>query len=134
MRYITDHEINAANQQRNVIALDGPGHGGACHLYEIDGFDTTTNPSDPFITRHGQPGRYATILFQNGPIGEVGINGITNEALLAVVIDRLRGFQRGRYACRANAHALVRLEQAMGWLHHRTRARIERGVEGTNQL
>lgn len=133
MRFILDHEINIANQQRNVIALDAPGHGGACHLYEIDGFDTATNPSDPFIARHGQPGRYATILFQNGPISEVGINGITDEALLAVVIDRLRGFQSGQYACRENALALTNLEQAMHWLHHRTRDRTVRGVEGTNQ-
>lgn len=118
MRDIFDHEINIANQQLNVVALDVFGHGGASHLYEIE---------------HHPSGLTVRIPFQNGPISEVGVNGITNEALLAVVIDRLRGFQRGRYACRENALALTNLEQAMHWLHHRTRDRIERGVEGTSQ-
>lgn len=134
MRYIFDHGINIANQQLNVIALDEPGAGGANHLYMIEGFDTASNPSDPFVSRHGQPATHATVLFQNGPVGEVGINGITNEALLAVVIDRLRGFQSGQYACRENALALTNLEQAMHWLHHRTRDRTVRGVESTNQV
>lgn len=119
MRYITDHEINPVDQQLNVIALDGPGHGGACHLYEIE-----YHPAGPVVR----------IPFQNGPVGEAGINGITNEALLAVVIDRLRGFQSWQYACRENALALTNLEQAMHWLHHRTRDRVARGVEGTTQV
>lgn len=32
-------------------------------------------------------------------IAEVGTNGITHEALLAVLIDRLQSFQRGEYSC-----------------------------------
>ena len=72
--------------------------------------------------------------FQNGPIGEFGVNGISNEALLAIVEDRLKGFQSGDYACRENALALTKLQEAMMWLHSRTRARVARGVEGTHQV
>lgn len=56
------------------------------------------------------------------------------EALLAVVIDRLRGFQSGPYGCRENAVALTKIEEATMWLQKRTRDRMARGVEGTNKL
>lgn len=65
------------------------------------------------------------------PVGDSGFNGISNEALLAVIIDRMRGFQSGEFKCRENAIALTHLEDAMHWLQHRTRHRVARGVEGT---
>jgi len=69
--------------------------------------------------------------FQNGPIAENGVNGITQEALIAVCIDHLESFQTGPYACRENAIALTKLQEAQMWLHKRTLDRMERGVEGT---
>ncbi len=72
------------------------------------------------------------ISFQNGPIKEVGVNGVTHEALLAILIDRLRSFQAGPYSNRANAIALTKMEEALMWLQQRTRERIKRGVEGTH--
>ncbi len=72
------------------------------------------------------------IKFQRGPIKEVGVNGLSNEALLAIVIDRLRGFQLGEFACHENAMALTMAEESLAWLKIRTQQRIERGVEGTN--
>jgi hypothetical protein len=136
MRTITSHIVNPANDQLTITVLDAPGQGNACHLYMLQGFDTTTNPSDPFVARHGAPAEHATVLFQNGPIGEggVGVNGITHEALIAILIDRLEGFQSGPYACRENALALTKLQEAAHWLHHRTRARMARGVEGTHKV
>ena len=53
-------------------------------------------------------------------------------SLLAIVIDRLRAFQAGPFACRENALALTKIEEAQHWLLHRTRARMTRGVEGKN--
>lgn len=134
MREIYDHKINAANGQLTVTAVDEPGSGGANHLYEIRGFDTSLNVSDPFTDCYGDSATHSTILFQNGPINEVGVNGVTHEALLAVLIDRLRGFQAGLYACRENALALTKLEEALMWLEHRTKGRLARGVEGTHTV
>lgn len=57
-----------------------------------------------------------------------------NEALLAIVEDRLQGFQSGQYACRENALALTKLQEAMMWLQKRTRDRMARGVEGSNAV
>lgn len=126
MRTITDHQVNPANDKLNISVVDKPGAGGANHHYYIDGFDTGTNPSASFHTNH------LILLFQNGPINEVGVNGVTHEALLAVVVDRLRSFQSGPYACRENALALTKLEEGLMWLLQRTRGRMARGVEGTH--
>lgn len=134
MRMLEDFKVNPANDKLTVTVTDEPGAGGAQHLYMIEGFDTTSNPSCPFVKRHGAPAKHATILFQNGPINEVGVNGITQEALLAIVCDRLRSFQAGPYASRENALALTKLEEAQHWLLHRTRARMARGVEGTHKV
>lgn len=134
MRELHDHKVNRANDVLTVEVQDVPGSGGASHLYHITGFDSASNPSDPWTARHGQSAKHSTILFQNGPIGEVGVNGLTHEVLLAVIIDRLRCFQAGPYASRENALALTKLEEATHWLHSRTRARMARGVEGTHQV
>ncbi len=134
MRTITEHAVNPANDKLTITVEDDPGAGGANHLYMIRGFDTKTNPSCPFTARHGQSAQHATVLFQNGPINEAGVNGVTHEALLAIVIDRLRSFQAGPFACRENALALTKLEEAQHWLLSRTRARMARNVEGTHTV
>src|ERR1051325_276783 len=109
------------------------GQGGANHRYEMTGMDATTNPSrsqnEPDVSFCRQ-----VVLFQNGPIKEFGVNGITQEALLAIVIDRLRSFQAGPFSCRENAIALTHCEEALMWLQRRTVARIKRGVEGTHAI
>lgn len=134
MRTIDDHKVNPANDVLTITVADEPGAGGASHLYQVTGFNTASNPSDPFTERHGQPAEHATILFQNGPIAEVGVNGLTHEALLAIVADRLRSFQKGPYACKANACALTHIEEAQHWLQQRTIERMRRGVEGTHTV
>lgn len=128
MRELTDHQVSPADKALIVAAVDEPGSGGANHHYEITGFTGDTNPSA--LSDDGQD--YVSILFQNGPIGEVGVNGITDGALLAIVADRLRGFQHGPYTSYCNERALMHIEDAQGWLKHRTLARMSRGVEGTH--
>ncbi len=119
MRAITDHIINPANDRISITVMDEPGAGGACHHYAVD-VDGSENGLD--------------VYFQNGPIAEEGVNGITQEVLLAIVIDRLRSFQNGPFACRENALALTKIEEAQHWLLSRTRARMARGVEGTHTV
>jgi hypothetical protein len=131
MREIRDHIANAANESLKIAVIDEPGHGGACHRYDITGFDTKTNPAR--VGEGGYESSFARlpIVFQNGPIKEHGVNGVTNEALLAVLIDRMQSFQTGDFRCRENAIALTHLEEALLWLQKRTRDRLARGVEGT---
>jgi hypothetical protein len=60
-------------------------------------------------------------------------DGLTTEALLAIALDRLQGAQKREFSCRENAIAITHLEEAMHWLHHRTRDRANREVEGVLQ-
>jgi len=120
-RTLTDHVCNPANDRIVIEVTDAPGAGGASHQYLA---------MWPFMDGPGIAGS-VVIRFQNGPIAENGVNGVTQEALLAIVIDRLRSFQAGPYSCRENALALTKCEEALMWLQKRTRDRMRRGVEGT---
>lgn len=123
-RHLTSHKVNGLNERIQIRVQDEPGSGGANHRYCLyvpnDAFNEELNAS--LVTE---------ISFQNGPINEAGVNGISNESLLAIVEDRLKGFQSGPYACGENGLALAHVQDAMHWLHHRTRERVARGVEGT---
>ena len=131
MRTIDAHKVNRCNESLTIEALDEAGPGGANHHYLITGYHSKGNPSADASTRDETS---THLLFQNGPILEAGVNGVTNEALLAIVLDRLEKFQEGDYRCRENALAITKLEEAMHWLNHRTRQREARGVEGTHKV
>lgn len=142
MRNITDHRVNGLNEAIRVTAAGAPGPGGANTHYKLSlvtesiqhGFDSV--PSKAIELE---------VVFQNGPIqSPADMNGFSNESFVAMVIDRMRGFQygrkadgsfdeamRGKFACRENAVALTHLEEALMWLQKRTRDRMARGVEGT---
>lgn len=133
-RMLIDHKVNPANDVIQIEVTDAPGAGGANHRYEISGFDTANNPSSKDHRGYTSSFSKHVMLFQNGPIAEAGVNGITQEVLIAICIDRLRSFQAGQYACRENAIALTKLEEARLWLHSRTLSRMTRGVEGTHKI
>ena len=136
-RAITDHRCNDLNDGIRITATDPVGPGGANHQYRLD-----------VIAGAPHSGGMTTgIKFQFGPVKEAGFNGISNESLIAVVIDRLRGFQhkrkadgsydfnsRGEYASKENAQSLTYLEEALMWQQKRTRDRQSRGVEGTSTV
>lgn len=115
MRKVIDHIANPVNDRIDISVMDEPGAGGANHYYVVD-VDGSENGLD--------------VHFQNGAIAENGVNGVTQEVLLAIVIDRLRSFQAGAFACAENANALEHSEAALGALKARTLARMARGVEG----
>ncbi len=124
MRDIPSHQINECNSAITIHADErDPKNGNAPHYYEI----LVGAPEN-------DPAERTELRFQHGPIKEVGTNGITHEVLIAILVDRLEGFQDGPYACQENADALNHLRAAAERLHDRTKARVERGVEGTNEL
>ena len=53
------------------------------------------------------------IQFQSGAIKDGHWNGITNEVLLAIVLDRLQVFQSGKYPCDQNAEAIKGIQHAL---------------------
>jgi hypothetical protein len=136
MRELTSHKVNGCNEGLKVTALDEPGSGGACHVYRIDGFKLppTLTPEQIASGMGEWTAEDVEIHFQNGPIKEVGNNGITHEALLAIIEDRLAAFQSGPYACDENAIALQSVRHAQQILKQRTEKRLARGVEGTHAV
>jgi hypothetical protein len=112
----------------------------------IDGHDYEWTAVPP----HG-PNGWGNIVWQHGPILEVGRNGVLLEELLEfVVIPRLKGLNRERipapqgqisdgldgqianpFRCEESTHAIARFEEGLNWLKRRTELRRRQGVEGT---
>lgn len=132
MRTIDDHKINPANDKLIITVLDPPSHGGASHVYAISGMELMRNEAVQKAA-DDYPEDSAVIMFQCGGIAEHGVNGVTQEALLAIVADRLRSFQAGPFSSRENALALTKIEEAQHWLQQRTLRRMRQGIEGTHQ-
>ena len=109
-----------------VHVLDEKGAGGAHHKYKVVHHKPVDNENAKLV-------ELGYIDFQNGGIAENGVNGLTNEALLAIVEHRLDCFNNGPFPCRENAIAKTHVETALLWLEKRTKERKARGVEGKTQ-
>lgn len=105
----------------NVAALDArdPNAGNASHTYGIQ----WGGPSD--VTR---------VQFQHGPRGVASSTpGVFDDDLLAIIQDRLEGFQSGPFACPENGVALDSIRAAREALGARVAVRIAKGVLGANE-
>lgn len=135
-RQLNGHKVNPANDVIEIHVVDQPGSGGANHAYLVANLpNLDSNPSLDALLKAANDADESTVMavmFQNGPIPEAGVNGITHEVLLEILIDRLAGFQAGPFACQANADCLGHLKAAQEILLNRTRERMARGVEGTH--
>ncbi len=112
---------------RFIQGYGKPGPGGAFVRYDVlKETDAGNEPPDlEFIAR---------VKFQPDVVSKVGVVGLTNEALLAIVANRLACFQHGPFACPENRAALEHVEKAIGTLEERTASRQRRGVEGTHAV
>jgi hypothetical protein len=119
MEPITDHHDGHGLNESITITTDerDPNAGGASHKYEA------------WIGN----ARVAVVQFQHGARNIPGsVPGMTEAALMVILIDRLRAFQAGPFACRENAIQLTHLEEALHWTRARADARAKRGVLGQN--
>lgn len=98
-----------------------------------------------FLDEHGNPtggavsGTGLHIDWQAGPLGRgddrLEPNGAFVETVISAAKQRLEFYQtasEGRFACRENAIAITKLDEALMWLNKRTADREARGVEGTH--
>lgn len=121
MRAIKTHRVEGlpSDHEINIYATDDPGPGGAHHRYSFT----------------CSCGRLGEVPFQKGGVQKPSdVNGLTNEALLAVVIDRLECFQAGPFPCLENDIALTNCREALAVLKARTAGRLARGVEGKEEV
>ena len=119
----THHDGHGLNEQLLIShdERDVEKGGGASHRYMVEHI-----PGDERASAV-----VASIQFQHGPRDVKGSKpGITDAAMLGIVIDRYRAFQAGPFACRENALVLTKLEEALHWMKHRADERAKRGVLG----
>jgi len=135
MREITIHKTHKKNRQPSLYALGHPTDAGAEQDYRII-YEIKEHMSDCSV--HNGPALPAGPCDCEGPTQTVAVDinfvslensGATNEALLAIVKDRLEGFQAGKFPCQENEDALAGVNHALKFLHLRTLKRIARGVE-----
>lgn len=87
------------------------------HLPSVDASPTG---ADPLVQ---------AIIFQDGPPAKVGINGVTNEALLVMLIHRTAALNT-KFPCEENFTAIAHMRAALSALESRTAKRVSRGVDG----
>ena len=95
-------------EQLDVDQLDFPG-------WRIDRCGTTydISYSQPNATG-GEDHSIFSLPFQHGPATET--NGLLNELVIMVVVDRLKQFQLGAFPSQWNQKAICALELALGYL------------------
>jgi len=77
-------------------------------------------------------GRQVTFTIQDGPIGEVGVNGMQVTDMLNFVKEVYKSLNRA-FPCRENSITITKIEEAIHWQDARTKDREQRGVEGQNK-
>lgn len=122
--YLLGHRVNACNEAL-TIRVEGP-------AYVIGARDPASGLYGASFMPDGSP---VVIQFHEGALDADGNpNGVTVEALLAVLVHRMQGYQASPFACRENALALTKMQEAGMWLRARTESRQARGIEGTQRV
>ena len=114
LRELTTHKVNKLNRALTIKVLDEPKLCGANYLYQISVLLENSKSLEVGCL----------IKFHEFHDVNIGVNGITNVALLAIVEDRLKGFQSGEFDCRENAIALTKLQEVIMWLQKNERTML----------
>lgn len=93
-------------------------------------FEKDIRPHHHIYIRHDVGSIAFTI--QNGPAKEKGVNGVQVDALIDAARLILEGLNK-QVPSRETSLAITKLDEALLWLDKRTKDRIARNVEGTNQ-
>ena len=82
---------------------------------------------------HGvSDGNKLSFKIQDGPIKEVGVNGIQATDLLFFCKELFKSLNKS-FPCRENALTITKIEEAIHWQDARTKDREKRKVEGYNK-
>lgn len=94
-------------------------------------FESEIRPNKFIYVRHDK--NSLSVTLQNGPIGEVGVNGCQVTDLLALIGKIYEGLN-SNFPSRDNAMTITKIDEALMWQDKRTKDREDRGVEGKNEL
>ncbi len=106
LREIKSHRINKCNEFIAIFSEDEPQPGGAYSHYRI----SVMAPDKKSGADHHLRFHTGQVFNSKGDL--LHISGITDEALLAVVLDRLRMSNRQR----EDSLAITKLEEALHWI------------------
>lgn len=113
MRRLTSTPVLGVPVPIQVVAVDSPGNGDPNLRYEFAGFNTVYNGAAG--TSGGYPAQFTQtqLFFHDDYRGGQMANGVTENAVLAALIDHLQGKQTGPRACQENTMALEYLKAAV---------------------
>jgi len=94
-------------------------------------FEADIRPKNFVYLRHDVNSLSFTI--QNGPIKEFGVNGCQVDTVIEAAKLIIEGLNK-KFPCRENAIVITKLDEALHWLEHRKKDRLNRGVEGESVL
>ncbi len=116
MRPVTHHHSGLDGDVNGAITLTAhpAGPGGASAHYVAR-----------YVADHGVAEADLSFLQLRDPFSV-----FTNEVLLAIVQDRLEGFQEGQFPCPENEMALAYLRRSLECLKQRTRRRLNQRIAG----
>lgn len=125
--YIGKYRILVMDELREVYPEKFNESGAMDHHW----FEKDIRPFNFVYVRHDKNSLSFTL--QNGPVKENGINGCQVDTIIETAKIMLEGLNK-KFPCRENAVAITKLDEALMWLEKRTKDRIERNVEGTNNI
>ncbi len=76
--------------------------------------------------------KQVTFQLQDGPIKEVGVNGVQIDDVIAWAKTVIEGFNV-KFPCRENSMIVTKLDEALLWSIKRKLDREKRGVEGRDK-
>lgn len=124
MRKLTEHLAAEGENPLVVVAMDSPLPGYASTRYDVTGFNTVYNQA---ADSGGAPAHFSRlpVIFSSDPDrpGYLPQDGISTEALLAILADHLQSQQHTPNACFEYGAALDNVQNALHALTHR-RARV----------
>lgn len=94
--------------------------------------DKFFKPGQYYTVRNNIGGKIGRIVFQAGSPEEWGANGVTNEALIATLVHRLRILDSS-IPSEKNKEAIAYLTKAHDALEERIQERLQRGVYDTDK-
>lgn len=77
-------------------------------------------------------GHTVSFRIQDGPIGDVGVNGVQVTDMLEYVKEVYKSLNHA-FPCRENSITITKIEEAIHWQDARTKDRENRGVEGQDK-
>lgn len=119
----------------NVVVMDDlrkkyPDKFNASGAMDYTWFEKEIRPTNFIYVRNDVNSLSFTL--QNGPVGEKGVNGCQVDTVIEAAKLMLQGLNK-ELPSRETACAITKLDEALHWLHARTRDRALRKVEGTSK-